>query len=83
MAGFRYEKVEGVCLDLTESQAATLAYLLARAQEDPEFFASLTGTADARAVGLLRTTLTQMQTRISAAQRELKDHQRRRGLKSA
>lgn len=76
MAGFRYEKIEdeNVCLDLTPSQASVLAYLLARSQEDAEFLQSLTGTADARAVGLLRATVTQVQNRITTSQRELKTH---------
>lgn len=79
MAGFRYEKIEAenVCLDLTVGQARALDYVLRRAQEDVEFFSSLTGTASTQAVGILRSTMTQVQTRLAKGQREVEARARR------
>jgi ubiquinone biosynthesis protein UbiJ len=73
MSRFRYEKIEdgNVCLDVTPNQARALEYVLQRAQEDAEFFSSLTGTANRQAVSVLRSTMTQVQTRLTKAQRDL------------
>lgn len=53
-----------VAIGLTERQVSVLRYVLARAQEDPTFFDSIVGEADAGARTVFKLTLAQIRKAV-------------------
>lgn len=73
----RYEKVEGVCLDLTPHQAAVLKYVMERAREDSTFFDFMVGSSTRNVTTVFRAALGQIRDKLQVANATTGEHRPR------